>query len=258
MRTRGFLLILIAGLGVTLIYPELSLLRGQTPTSIGLTGQVTSKEEGTMEGVVVSAKRAGSTITVSVVTDREGRYRFPRERMEPGTYTLKMRAVGYDLDDVGPVQVTPEKTATADLKLHKAKDLSSQLTNAEWLISMPGTEEQKSFLLNCMPCHTIERIVKSTHDADEWIPLFQRMASYSPESDPTHPQKRIKVNEAFGNLERLRKLAEWVSTINLSSGDTWSYELKRRPRPTGKATQVIVTQYDLPRRETMPHDAIVD
>src|ERR1700736_4500309 len=141
MRARGFLFMLIAGLGVTLLYPELSLLRGQAATSsIGLTGQVSSKEEGPMEGVVVSAKRAGSTITVSVVTDREGRYNFPRQRMEPGTYSLKMRAVGYDLDDVGPVQVTPEKTATADLKLHKAKDLSSQLTNAEWLISMPGTE----------------------------------------------------------------------------------------------------------------------
>src|SRR5712692_6391352 len=158
MRTRGLLLILIAGLAVTLIYPELSLLRGQAPTSIGLAGQVSSKEEGPMEGVVVSAKRAGSTVTVSVVTDQQGRYRFPRERMEPGQYSLKMRAAGYELDDVGPVEVTADKTATADLKLHKAKDLSTQLTNAEWLLSMPGTEEQKSFLLNCMTCHTVERI----------------------------------------------------------------------------------------------------
>ncbi len=258
MRTKGFLLILIAGLGVALICPELSLLRGQAPTSVGLTGQVSSKEEGPMEGVVVSAKRAGSTITVSVVTDRQGQYKFPRERMEPGQYSLKMRAAGYDLDDVGPVEITPDKTATADLKLHKAKDLSSQLTNAEWLLSMPGTEEQKSFLLNCMTCHTVERIAKSTHNADEWMPLFERMASYAPGSDPTHPQKRILVNEGFANPERLRKQAEYMSTINLSSGDVWSYELKTLPRPSGKGTQVIVTQYDLPRRETMPHDVVVD
>src|SRR5258708_37060040 len=107
MRTRSLLLILIAGLGVTLIFPELSLLRGQAPTSIGLTGQVSSKEEGPMEGVVVSAKRAGSTVTGSVVTDQQGGYRFPRSRMEPGTYSLKMRAAGYDLDDVGPVEAAP-------------------------------------------------------------------------------------------------------------------------------------------------------
>src|SRR5260221_8361315 len=115
---------------------------------------------------------------------------------------------------------------------------------------MRGPAKKKRFLLNWMTCYTVERIVKSRHTSDEWIPLFERMASYSPESDPTHPQKRIKVNETFGNSERLQKQAEWMSTINLSSGDTWSYELKTLPRPTGKATQMIVTQYDLPRTQT--------
>jgi streptogramin lyase len=258
MRTKGFLLIMIAGMGAMLTYPGLSLLRGQAATSIALTGQVSSKEEGPMGGVLVSAKRAGSTVTVTVVTDPLGRYKFPRERMQPGQYSLRMRAAGYELDDVGPVQVDAQKTATADLKLRKTKDLSTQLTNAEWLLSMPGTEEQKSFLLNCMTCHTVERIVKSTHDADEWMQVYERMAGYAPGSDPTHPQKRVQVNEAFGNPERLRKQAEYMSTINLSSGDVWSYELKTLPRPSGKGTQVIITEYALPRRETMPHDVVVD
>jgi virginiamycin B lyase len=258
MRTRNLLLIGIAVTAVTMFCPRSGILRGQTPNSVALTGQVSSKEEGLMEGVVVSAKRAGSTVTVSVVTDQQGRYRFPRERMESGEYSLRMRAAGYELDTVAPLQITPEKTATADLALHKAKDISSQLTNAEWLVSMPGTEEQKSFLLNCMTCHTLERIVKSTHDADEWMQVYERMAGYAPGSDPTHPQKRILVNEGFGNQERLKKQAEYMSTINLSSGDTWSYALKTLPRPSGKGTQVIFTEYALPRKETMPHDVVVD
>src|SRR5260370_42689951 len=127
MANRRILFIAALGLVVVLSFAISESLRGQAPTSVALAGQVSSQEEGPMEGVVVSAKRAGSTVTVSVVSDQQGRYRFPRERLEPGTYSLKMRAVGYDLDDVGPVEVTPEKTATADLKLHKAKDLSSQL-----------------------------------------------------------------------------------------------------------------------------------
>ncbi len=40
-----------------------------------LTGQVTSAAEGPMEGVVVTAKRAGSTIAVSVISDAQGQYR---------------------------------------------------------------------------------------------------------------------------------------------------------------------------------------
>src|SRR5215468_1582386 len=48
-----------------------------------LSGKVASQQEGAMEGVLVSAKRAGSTMTVTVVSDAQGRYSFPRERLDP-------------------------------------------------------------------------------------------------------------------------------------------------------------------------------
>ena len=92
-----------------------------------LTGQVTSAEEGPMEGVTVIAKKAGSTITITVATDQQGRYRFPSNKLEPGQYALTIRAVGYELDGAGAAEVSQQKTATADLKLRKTKDLSAQL-----------------------------------------------------------------------------------------------------------------------------------
>src|SRR3954469_12227847 len=63
-----------------------------------LTGKVTSAEENAMEGVLVSAKKAGSNITTTVVTDSQGVYRFPRARLEAGQYAMRIRAAGYDLD----------------------------------------------------------------------------------------------------------------------------------------------------------------
>ena len=42
-----------------------------------LAGTVSSAEEGAMEGVIVSAKKDGSTITVSVITDEQGHYSLP-------------------------------------------------------------------------------------------------------------------------------------------------------------------------------------
>src|SRR5438132_14008185 len=63
-----------------------------------LSGQVVSPEEGALEGVIVSAKRDGSTITVSAVSDAQGRYAFPAGRLEPGVHKLEIRAVGYELD----------------------------------------------------------------------------------------------------------------------------------------------------------------
>ena len=146
---KNWLLSTVAGLAAFIVAGPV---QAQAPAA--LTGQVSSAEEGNMEGVVVSAKKDGSTITVSVVTDAQGRFSFPADRLEPGKYTLKARAVGYDLAGTKTADVAAGKAATAELKLTKTRNLSAHLTNAEWLMSMPGTDEQKRFLLNCNGCHT--------------------------------------------------------------------------------------------------------
>ena len=82
-----------------------------------LAGQITSAEEGPMEGVLVSARRAGSTVTITVASDEKGRYSFPASRLDPGRYSLRIRAVGYDLDGPAAVEVHAQKESVADLKL---------------------------------------------------------------------------------------------------------------------------------------------
>ena len=42
-----------------------------------------------MEGVLVSAKREGSTVTATVVSDAKGRYSFPSSKLAPGRYSLR-------------------------------------------------------------------------------------------------------------------------------------------------------------------------
>jgi virginiamycin B lyase len=228
----------------------------QTPAA-SLRGQVTSDAEGAMEGVVVSANKADSTVTVSVVSDAQGRYRFPADRLSAGKYTIKIRAVGYDLAAPATADVADEQAATVDLKLRKTRNLPSQMTNAEWMMSLPGTEEQKAFLLNCVSCHTLERIVRSTHDADEWTQVMVRMSGYAPVSQPIKPQRMLDPGRIRGP-EQFRKDAEYLAKVNLSEVSQWEYPLKTQPRPTGRATRVIITEYGLPRPTTEPHDVLVD
>src|SRR5436190_19503722 len=133
-----------------------------------LSGRVTSAEEGAMEGVLVSMKKVSSTITVTVVTDAEGRYRFPDKKLAPGKYTLGVRAVGYELDGPSAVEVL-QKPTTRDVELKKTADLAAQLSNGEWMTSMPGTDQQKGLLLNCVGCHTVQRIARSHYDADTFV-----------------------------------------------------------------------------------------
>jgi virginiamycin B lyase len=226
-------------------------------STAALTGKVSSAAEPVMEGVVVSAKKDGSTITVSVISDDKGQFSFPAGRLEPGHYTLAARAVGYDLDGPKAVDVTAGQAATADIKLKPTSNLPSQLTNAEWMMSMPGTNEQKQFLLNCNSCHTIERIVRSTHDADEFAQTFQRMGGYYPGSTPRKPQRLVgDALRAVGNSDK--SAADYLASINLSQHDTWNYQFKTLPRLTGKSTHVIITEYDLPNPLIEPHDVMLD
>ena len=254
-------------------------LRAQNSEPVALSGVVSSQQEGLMEGVIVSARRDGANFTVSVVSYAKGGYRFPRSHLEPGKYALTIRAVGYDLNAPGSVEVAEGKTTTANLKLEKAKDLAAQLSSLEWAMSAPGTPEQKDKVIyqigSCAYCHSWERIMRSNHSADEFVEVITRMQKYYPDGTAVSRDKRGRgqlgppnqVAAADQNpkwsREPLavpkRELAEYLATINLSGGKTtWPFELKTLPRPKGKATRVIITQYDMPRPDTVAHDLDLD
>ena len=219
-----------------------------------LSGQVTSAQEGPMEGVVVSAKRDRGNVTVSVVTDQGGRYSFPAGRLGAGHYAVSIRAAGYDLDGPAAADLT-NAPASLDLKLRGTRNLSKQLTNAEWLMSMSGSDDDRLQLLNCVACHTLERVVKSTHGTDEFLAVVTRMQGYAQVSQPIKPQRRVDQSRA-ANPERFRKLAEYLASINLNEAPRWEYPLKTLPRVTGRGTHVVITEYDLPRPTIEPHDVV--
>jgi virginiamycin B lyase len=246
--------------GLACSFAGLVLAGAQAQGASALTGQVTSAEEGPMEGVLVSAKKDAGTITVTVVSDQKGDYSFPADRLDPGHYTIAIRAAGYNLG--GPKAVDVAGTGTkADITLAKTKNLVNQLSNAEWLLSAPGPDNVKGNLINCVECHTVQRIFASTHDAEEFKQIFQRMGGYSPGSTPTHPQPLLPGPRGVRPPlpeSQFEVTAAWLASVNMSTSDTRSFELKTLPRPKGTATKVIYTEYDLPRKETQPHDVIVD
>ena len=245
-----------------------------------LTGMVTSQAEGAMEGVLVTAQRADSTVRTTVVTDAQGRYAFPRSRMAPGKYAITIRASGYELPVAATAEVPPgEGSAQLNLTLNKVTDpleLASHLTSLDWFHSMPGTTEDKdSFVrraMNCGFCHTMEKVARSTYTAEEWVPVIQRMSLYDPDRTSGVKGGRAQKQrpgkpgfDAMGNSLNewrgwpIEKIARHLAALNLSGGKTtWSYPLKTMPRPKGRATRAIVTVYPIPRQPSVIHDLSVD
>ena len=277
MRLRIFLMIGTTALVVGAVSTFPRDLRAQTPGPAALAGVITSQEEGPMEGVVVNARREGANFTVSVVSDAQGKYSFPRTHLEPGKYVVSIRAVGYDLNDPGPANLASGKTTSLNLKLQKTKDLGSQLSSLEWAMSIPGTTEQKDKLMyqtvSCAYCHNWKRIMKSNHTAEEFVSVITRMQTYYTDGtavsndgrgrgQKTTPERVAAAeknpNPNWGNAVK-KDLAEHLASVNLSGGrTTWPFELKTLPRPKGKETRVIITQYDMPRPDTVAHDLDLD
>jgi virginiamycin B lyase len=232
------------------------ILPAQAADSAALSGVVTSDAEGKMEGVLVSAKRPGGKITVTVVSDKDGRYAFPADRLSAGKYELSIRATGYDMAQPGQMATVGTKIAQADIHLQKTKDLPSQMTDVEWLASMPGTREQKQKLfVICATCHTLTPIVKSSYDENGWKTTLVRMWNWSQSSYFNKPILSPHREKARPGDE---ELAKYLDSINLKSKTQFDFELKTMDRPKGEDTKVIITEYDLPRVDAQPHDAVSD
>jgi virginiamycin B lyase len=279
------------GLGITLAMFFCALQRvapgAQDTGPAALMGQVTSPEEGgPMEGVIVSAKGVGSNITVSVISDVKGRYSFPASRVKPGKYLVSVRAGGYEIRSpkaVAPaasrtgrpdpdrrtpplvvsVDVGANKATQLDLRLGKAADVASQLTTAEWMVDFPGTEEEKENLEGCAACHSLERVAKSKYNAAAFADVIKRMDTYADGSGPLRAVKKTTEFERPGREDSegamsTQDLAQYLSQLNLSSVSRWAYPLWTVARPRGEATRAIYTEYDLPRPESQPYDAVAD
>jgi virginiamycin B lyase len=231
----------------------------QAQTGAAISGTVSSAQEGAMEGVLVTAKKDGAHISTTVVSDEKGHYAFPADRLEPGRYAIKIRATGYIPASRIAADVAAGKTANVDLKLAKTDNIAAQLTSAEWLASMPGTDEQKSFLQDCTTCHTLIRPLSSGFTAEDFMKIIPRMGTYAPGSQPQRPQKLLpgpRGNRGIVDSEKVKAAAEYLASVNLSKSETWTYPLVPFPRPKGRATHVIITSYDLARPEAMPHDVV--
>ena len=72
---------ILISVGLAFALAGSGLLPARAQTSAALTGQVTSGEEGPMEGVLISAKKAGSTVTITVVSDAQANFTV---RLAPG------------------------------------------------------------------------------------------------------------------------------------------------------------------------------
>ncbi len=253
---------------MTLIPPQ----TGATAQGTAFAGSVSNEAGTAMEGVVVIATLVTGERSVAVTTGADGKFAFPEDRLPAGRYQIGVRAAGFELVGASPSRSFPPPDEAKPLKLALSpvtdrNKLAGQLTSLAWVNSFPGSYEEKDLLtrnmVNCAFCHTLEQVARSTHDADAFMSVIQRMKTYETDHSSGTRIQVVAEEEPLDGLEwygrDARELAEYLARINLSDGrKTWDYDLKPLPRPRDEGTRAVVTVYPIPRQPSVIHDLDVD
>ena len=146
-----------------------------------------------MEGVLVTAQKAGSTVQTSVYTDQNGEYYFPA--MENGNYAVWAQALGFDTAK-GNVDLTA--TRHQDFKLAAITDPEQrvrQLPPEMLAAALPEETEadaniKRIFHNQCTGCHTPGYPLQFKFDTAGWNKVINYM-----ETIPQLPGPNAKVNQ---------------------------------------------------------------
>ena len=208
-----------------------------------LSGAITSPSGQKLEGVTVSAKREGSTITTSVYTDTAGDYFFPP--LPAGKYRVWAQALGFETSK-GSVDLSAARRA--DFILQEMTDPERrfrQLPGEMMVAALPeasadDARTKKIFKNNCTGCHSTSYVLQFRFDEAGWSKIIDLMKIVPVTG--VYPGPNAKPNQV---IERHQKqLAAYLARAR-GPGES-SMKVAMRPRPTGESAHVVWTLYDLP------------
>ena len=225
----------------------------------GLAGTVTSSNGEPLEGVAVSARADDKTFTTSVYTDHQGKYIFPP--LDTGHYRIWAQAVGFEAGR-SEVELQDEKKVQRDFSLKTLKDFSQQLSGAEWLTSLPeetSMERQVKAVLNstCSGCHSSNLPLQNRFSSEDWGLILNYMQKITGTGSPIGSTWTPDTYKPDAFVRFYREEVRWYLTRVLGPKSD-PLEFKPNPRPTGEATRVVFTEYDIPMVEKSAYEKTHD
>jgi cysteine-rich repeat protein len=148
-----------------------------------LRGRVQTGPHRRLAGAMLTAFDDARLESVSVFSQADGRYVFPRLR--PGSYRLRARLIGYEDVVREGVTLAPGEPATEVFKLTPAADTNSQLPASHWfsllLDDWPNPTIRGDFTLSCGNCHQIGAYrFRRDKTEEEWTEVVTRMMTFLP------------------------------------------------------------------------------
>ena len=229
------------GIFASILLASVSVCASAQSAEVVLSGTISAASGQKLEGVTVSAKREGSTITTSVYTDGSGNYYFAP--LEAGKYNIWAQALSFETAK-GAVDLNAVKKA--DLTLAAMTDPERRIRQlpAEMLVaalpedSVDDARIKKVFTNQCTGCHNPGYVLQFRFDEAGWnriITLMARIPAVFNNPD-AKPNAMIDFNQ--------KQLAAYLARAR-GPGQS-SMKFTTRARATGEAARASWTLYDLP------------
>jgi virginiamycin B lyase len=217
-----------------------------------VTGNVKGPDNTPFEGAFVQAINAKTHISVSVLTDKQGRYRV--ENLPAGEYQVRVRAVGFTTDPRSAVNLTADQNISFDFALQKGTVRWSDLSLYQGKRLLPEGKGKETLSANCYVCHGFQtRMASVRRDEAGWrdrvdymrqVMAFQLSARFTDEKED---EVVSYLTSVFGQ----------DSTTPRSPADVPGYKDTVRPF-SDEAMNIVYVEYDVSGSKGLPWSASPD
>ena len=223
--------------------------------SASISGVVTGPDGKPFRNAFVQARNAAMHMTVSVLSDKDGKYGAPG--LPDGEYRLTIRAPGFKGDPKGGVTLAGEQSETADFALKKGEVRWADLSIAQGEELLPDHKGKAMLFGLCMSCHGFQsRMASVSRDEDGWRDRVNYMRKDMGffVSDPRFGFTDQKADEV---VQYLTSMFSEDSILPKSPTELPKY--KDLARNFGdEASKIVYVEYEMPGGNRMPWSAKPD
>ncbi len=230
-----------------------------------LTGTVTGADGEPFKGAFIEAQNLKTKITVSVLSDKAGRYHLAR--LPAGDYDLQVRAIGYKSEPRTGLSLTAQQSASAPFTLQKAAVLWADLSLYQAQKLLPDLPGKRVLMTDgttpgrdspCQICHSFQtRMAPWVRDEAGWRSRVDYMISAMGFTLGPGTIQEVTPHDRDLLVSYLTSLFGPNSILPQSPTDNPEY--KNTLHTFGdEAMNIVYVEYELPGPNRMPWSAVPD
>ena len=233
----------------------LAALTAVSANAASISGVVNGVDGKPFKGAFVQARNAAMHMTVSVLSDKDGKFIAPN--LPDGEYRLTIRAPGFKADPQGGVKLAGDQAAKADFALKKGEVRWADLSIQQGEALMPDHPGKAMLFGLCMACHGFQsRMASVTRDEDGWrdrVSYMRKDMGFFV-SDPRFGFTDQKADEV---VQYLTSMFSEDSVLPKSPTELPKYKDVVRAF-SDDASQIVYVEYEMPGGNRMPWSAKPD